>query len=65
MEIKNCTGKELMRVLRRGGDIALQFVDIESGEVKFECWFQMKRNSQRYFYRILRVFEELKSLIKE
>jgi hypothetical protein len=57
--IKDCRGKETMRIARRGGDLALIFIN-ETNEV-YEIWFEMRKPYKQTYEKISKLFAELEN----
>lgn len=57
--IKDCRGKETMRIARRGGDLALIFIN-ETNEV-YEIWFQMRKPYKQTYDKIVKLFATLEN----
>jgi len=63
--IKDCRGKEVMVIIRYGGDILISIYDIDGGEPKLVCVFEMVENNQKNWAKIFLRFVEIKNLLRQ
>lgn len=61
--VYDCRKKEKMLIKRKGGDLAIIFIDLKKGKV-FETWFEIKKPAKETYEKIKAHFEAIKNLLE-
>jgi hypothetical protein len=58
----DCRKKERLFIVRKGGDVAIIFKDLND-KVLWESWFEMKKPYKENFEKITKLFSSLEDLL--
>jgi len=62
ISLKNCTGKNVLRVKRVGGDLEIRVMDL-SDRTLFQEWYQIKKPHKKNYSIIENLFKQIENKI--
>lgn len=62
--VYDCRKKTKLVIGRLGGDLVLKFIDIETGKVLYEEWFELKEPRKKNYEKVKGFLEEIQKRLK-